>query len=542
MKVHQMDAIGVVVDTSPVGNPDGTLTKAQNALPDFDGERGAIVKRPGWKKFMATAGAGKAGGGIGVPIPLGSAGLNIQNPYTDLTTTLTQLVALITESVAEGTTEELGATFSDDSFIFDFDPADDFDDQDGEDDLEDDFLIVDDSDISASTGAATYPLTYIGVPEGTEVCTRVDLSDSVLDTDAPVSDEIQLIPSDTFAGHEVGVSPISASFYTGLGAIYNGVDTDLQAQGEATLINGKIFYNAFTYTVGTDDPPIRAFDGHTDAIVARLPKNADGTPATAVWSKIAANNKIYVAALNSGVNGSAGGTIVSSVYELDPDTYELQKLGASFPTGFLANRLLWAYGRLWCGAFANSNDTTIAARVYWIRPGIDTAWTLDKTFGVDEHLVSSMVIFQGKIYATIVHWVSGGDPTSITYVRSTTGTWTASDTGAVAHDFFTDAIVWPAEDDNVASPVSAIYVIKFTATNVLIRKFNGTSWTTAATLVSSGERFFSTYMINSANTIVPILWIADSGNTALNSPDGTTFTARLTLGGGQAIVTMPLEI
>jgi hypothetical protein len=47
IKVYDMDLVGVVVDTNPIGEDPASLTKAQNAVPDPIGEAGSIRKRPG---------------------------------------------------------------------------------------------------------------------------------------------------------------------------------------------------------------------------------------------------------------------------------------------------------------------------------------------------------------------------------------------------------------------------------------------------------------------------------------------------------------
>lgn len=81
--IYNLDQIGVIVDTSPLGNSEGSLTKAQNAIADPLGDLGSIRKRPGLKQFNAVAADGEVQGGVSIPINLGSAGPDFQNPFTD---------------------------------------------------------------------------------------------------------------------------------------------------------------------------------------------------------------------------------------------------------------------------------------------------------------------------------------------------------------------------------------------------------------------------------------------------------------------------
>jgi len=110
IKVYNLDSVGVVVDTSPISSSDAALTTAQNAIAEPLGEKGSIRKRPGLKPFNSTAASGQVQGGIGIPIFLGSAGPDFQNPFSDSPMT----VAAYTQA-RYTLTPALGATFGDDS-------------------------------------------------------------------------------------------------------------------------------------------------------------------------------------------------------------------------------------------------------------------------------------------------------------------------------------------------------------------------------------------------------------------------------------------
>ncbi len=121
LRVYGLDSVGLLVDTNPLGNPDAALTKAQNAIPDPAGEAGSIRKRPGLKAFNAVAGSGVVTGGIPVPLFVGGAGPDFNNPWTDIlvsTLALTTPIFVLTQPVLP--------SFEDDSFEFIFDPLEDF--------------------------------------------------------------------------------------------------------------------------------------------------------------------------------------------------------------------------------------------------------------------------------------------------------------------------------------------------------------------------------------------------------------------------------
>lgn len=540
IKVTALDTEGVVVDTSPLAETPGTLVKASNAIPDPTGELGVIVKRPGWKRFIESAMSGIVRGGIAVPFALGSAGPSIANPFTDITLTLTSLITSFTAQTADENTVDLGPTFNDESDFFQWDWVEDFDEDEAEQILDgfdenDLFLIEDEEGVDGTAeSSSVFPLVFVGDgfddTPGLAVFSKVEATDAFDKANVPTDIGIKLTPDEYIRGEDEGMANLIANSPM-MGAIVGK---------PYCTFDGKLYYAEGGYTVGTDFPAIRVYDGYTDEIVCQMPANPDvgaSTPPNTIMWMIAANNRIYVNTFDGGTNNTGGGTVKGSVYELNPSTSALTKLGATFPTGHQPYPLLWAYGRLWCGTMVNSDGDTTPARVYWIRPGIDSAWTLDKTFANDLHIVTGLDVFKGLIYASL-----HGDKVTVggVQVRSVAGTWSSSD--SETNYEYLNLIAWPEANAQVASPAQALYAVSYKndGTSKHVRRFDGSSWSTAlaSTHEDIGESFSSTYVI-SGNAIKPALWlsndVADDGH-AYNTTNGTSWTKRtITLTGSGTV-------
>lgn len=527
IKVYNMDSVGVVVDTSPIGNAPGTLTKSQNAVPEPGGEAGTIVKRPGWKKFMSLSAGSKIGGGVGVPFFLGSAGKNFQNPFTDIDITLSGLITFQRFLEDEDNTTPLGATFSDDSFIFDFDFNFDFDDLEAEDELDeaDLYLVSDAPTDGTETASTSIPFTWVGngedyITPGVEeyvVFLQRDISDGVVNSDptlpAPNGVSLKFFPDET----------VLAEGDASLNDWFNGSEILNSLYGGRSTCNlgGALYYIMGGYAVGTANPTIRRFDGYTDRVVAQAP-NTGPSPAKAIIALLVADGKIYFSTFDGGTNGVSGGTITGSVCEYNPDTNVVVKLGATFPTGHMPYALTWAYGRLWCGTSVNNDGATTAAKVYWIRPGLDSIWTLDKTFANNEHMVMALATFQGQVYAAIWKGAALGVGGSV-QVRSTTGVWTSSD--AVEDEYF-DIRVWPETPDEGVTQY--LYSVSETFPNRLLRRMNGGAWATVSSGLRDGygEVLTPSHVIVS-NTLKPCLFNpndVDGTGKIMNTVTGSSWT------------------
>lgn len=545
IKVDHLDEFGVVVDDDRA--PLGSLSKAQNASANPLGERGAVRKRPGLKRFNGTAGAGTIKGGMGVPLPLGSAGLNIGNPFTDLATTITDYTAQVSP-----TTPKLGGTFDDRSFEYDFDWYFDFSEAEeflGEDPIGAEALqfAAGDSNLGTSDGSVPVPVTFVGDITGTwsislDTALAQDTGNNTTytNTTPPLIFPTGAVRAYNAAGAGTGgVDNTAHPLYD-----FNHASATSKEDGyPVALLNGAIYYAGGTqdYTLDTDAPVLRAYDGYTDRIVARIPNNPDvgsgATVAKAIVSILAANDKLYIATFDGGATGAAGGTVEGSVFEFNPVNRVLIKLGATFPAGHLPYSLAWFYGRLWCGTGVNQINDNEPARIYMIRPGIDTAWTLDKTFLTNECWVTSLKVFQGRLYGSLL-WNDTAAGTAKVVVRGTDATWGTSDSGTTATDGtglargYTSLEVFPQEGGSVTSPTPALFAIRqgisADADTGAVRKYDGSSWSTVDTydFAGSGASNLETTYALSGTSIVPVLWVARGGGLLKNSTNGTSWTDR----------------
>lgn len=421
IKVYGLDEQGVFADTGPVSGPVGSFAKAQNAVPSPPGDSGSIRKRPGLKSFSSAAGSGDVMGGCGIPFFLGSAGPSFVNPFTDQYVVIDSL----TDNSANSSEfpDTVTPTFDDSGFWFNFDWHFDFDESSA-------FPVDDVWDIQvtgplaegvseSATASVVVPLNFIGDFSGNWILGLDDsFSERVANTTTYPNSKILLFPTiGVRADNGLNTYPMYDSW---------GATPSFKGDGYPTAQLNGVMYYVDGSVVGTDGVELRAYDGYVDNGVIALPLVA-GSAGKAIVSVLPVNDVMYISSFDAGTTGAGGGTVRGSVYEFDPDTAFLSRLGAQFPAGHLPYSLLWAYGRLWCGTVVNQLNDTTAAKVYWIRPGIDTAWTLDKTFSNYEALCTSLVVFQGKIYATI-NTSRDTSTTATVYVRSTTGVWTASDT------------------------------------------------------------------------------------------------------------------
>jgi len=562
--VDELDQHGVVVDLDRTGAVSGRLSKAQNAIADPLGEKGSIRKRPGLLAVNATAGNGVVRGGIGVPRLLGSAGPDIGNPFTDIDVTIAQY----TTSIISGTgyVQRLGTTFDDISFWYfwdwneDFSEFEEFPFSSWEDLLEipnptdDLFDITGDGDsilkVSGADVNTIVPVTLFGDVTGFWYLTLDTALTHDTDNDTTYTNTQTLIfPTGSVRAYNAlgsGTGGSSDANYP-LASWFSGASSKEDGYPTCVLHNTLYYAGGYDdYTVGTNAPPLRAYDGYSDRIVARIPRNLDVSSTAepkAIVSLLAANGKVYISTLDGGTNGAAGGTIMGSVYQFDPPTQQLTKLGATFPTGHLPYSLCWAYGRLWCGTSINQLADTEPGRVYWICPDADTTisltgiWTLDKTFSANEAMVNALAVFQGKLYAA-VDYNGTGASNSCVYTRTTAGVWSASDTAAVGTEAtglsrgYSSLLVWPPENASVSSPTSALFAVRHDVTGDAgtgaLRKFNGSTWSTVHTwdFTNTGTSHLDFTYALSSTTIKPVLWLTRGINLFPNSTDGTTWTNR----------------
>ena len=284
--------------------------------------------------------------------------------------------------------------------------------------------------------------------------------------------------------------------------------------GTACVVNNKLIYATDGYSVG-GAAPIRSFDGVTDQEIARVTIGAEGADTAdgyGVMSMLAVGETVYMTIYRRTGGSNAGGYVVS----LNPSTGAIQELGTlTLTADHLPYCLAWHMGRLWMGS-REENLTTAPGQVFWIRPGIDSAWTMDRTmaggFGV-----SFLVSFQGQLFAG---GICGTDDPLIE-VRSSLGVWSTSLTVVNAENSsFMGGVVFQG----------ALYVCLHYLTSLAttIRKFDGTSWSTVFT--GSGGAGVT-------ERAMPSMWIDDTtiyagggganiGAILLTSTDGSSWTNR----------------
>lgn len=202
------------------------------------------------------------------------------------------------------------------------------------------------------------------------------------------------------------------AFATGSAAVFGGFPVG--------TFENKLIYAPGGYTVGTDLPTLRIFDGSSDHEIATLPKTAAAAIPKAVMNILVANGTVYLTTLDS---GSTSADFAGRVFRLDVESGNLVPVGAAFTGGQLPYVLAWHNGRLWVGT--NTSDPTVHGKVYFFRPNVDTAWTLDTTLG--DGGVCSLVSYKGLLYVGC----SGSAATfAKILVRGVDTTYSVSNTGA----------------------------------------------------------------------------------------------------------------
>lgn len=294
-------------------------------------------------------------------------------------------------------------------------------------------------------------------------------------------------------------------------------EVDYWAGNPVTTWKNKIVFANNRYR-GLVTQAVSVFDGTTYREIAQLPINPDvGAAAKGIIHLLGEGEYVYVAVWDA---GTAKASHKGSVYRLSPTTGQWLKLGATFPTGFVPSALCWYLGRLWAGTY--SEDRAESGRVYWIRPGIDSAWTLDHTTTAGQGEIFSLAVYKGELYAA-----TRGDTGTAGLVkkRTTTGTWSTSLTGystARAQGYLSLCTFG-------ANLYAAYY--EYNASS-RISKFDGSSWSTV--LDFSGTQHH--YMLYTDGSIIVA---QDIQNTTANdvlytSANGSSWTDRSSVAGASA--------
>lgn len=284
------------------------------------------------------------------------------------------------------------------------------------------------------------------------------------------------------------------SFATGTASPYGG------HPGPGVMLRQKLVYAGGSYVVGTDYPVVRVFDGLSDRELVRIPPTGSGGIPKAVMSMMTINGVIYLTTLDSGTTHA---DFAGRVFSLDLSAAKLELIGAAFSGGEVPYCLAWHNGRLWCGT--NQQDPAQSGAVYWFRPGIDSVWTQDKVLSTEgQGGATSMISFGGKLFVGCS--AAAGTAAEI-LARSPDGTWAVSFTGPEtdSNNGYPAMTVWPIVQPSLYGEphLFASYWSQDTGSGPdtsLIKKFDGTTWTTSYT--GTGDTLLPFIALANINTVL----------------------------------------
>jgi hypothetical protein len=175
------------------------------------------------------------------------------------------------------------------------------------------------------------------------------------------------------------------------------------------------------------------------------------------------------------------------VFELDPTTGDLKQLGPALSSGTEFNggmpyALVSLGGKLWVGTnYGTAGGQT--PRLYSIRPGTDTSWTLETTFASGFH-VQSLAVYKGELFAGMR--ADGGTAIRL-YKRDNSNALTVSDnTGTTSVNGYGMYTALTVYDGNLFALLYDNGAGVDISERIKVRKFNGTSWSTVYTLDEGG--------------------------------------------------------
>lgn len=296
--------------------------------------------------------------------------------------------------------------------------------------------------------------------------------------------------------------------------------------GCGVVINNTLIYPYGSYTVGTDSPTIRIFDGTTDHLLTTIPKNINGVICKAVVSMISANGVVYVSTLDTGADHTDW---EGRVFELNPDSGDLTELGARFTAGEVPYALAWHMGRLWVGT--NSGSTADGYKVYFFRPNVDTAWTADQTFagGSIYSGITSMLSFQGRLLFAFAVGSAGGFRSAEILAREYDGSLSATtasiDSGATVDNGSAFVSLCEFNNNLYAGYFGGVSGTK----KALIRKWTGSSWSTVYTGSSTTIIPFVQLFVDKSTSTMYAIGGGPSGLAVkqavlLSTTDGSSYT------------------
>ncbi len=198
----------------------------------------------------------------------------------------------------------------------------------------------------------------------------------------------------------------------------------------AVVYRGRAFYAGELDSIGQ----ILCFDGLKEFEFTRLPfgpaaDTAGGTRINAVGMAMG----LFYISINNATTGR--------VYAVDPVTGAASQVGGTFVVADEIVVDVCAYaGRVW---ICTNNDNTKAAHIYSIRPGVDTAWTTERTttdLGASQFRnYNSLAAKGGQLYAATS---APAGFAAIIEKRTAAGSWSTELTaGSSAAAGYYDALV-----------------------------------------------------------------------------------------------------
>jgi IPT/TIG domain len=297
-----------------------------------------------------------------------------------------------------------------------------------------------------------------------------------------------------------------AGFATGNAGVLGG------SPACSVVFNNHIIYAGDDYTVSSSQPTIRIFDGISDRLMTRIPNTSAAVISQGIMSMLLVNGIVYLTTFDSGTNAT---NWAGRVFSFDPLSNTLTQIGADFTGGHLPYALAFHKDWLWLGT--NKGNGT-AGKVYFFRPNIDSAWTLDEDLTASSvGGVDSMASFNGLLYV-------GTDNAAAAFakvlVRADDGTFTTSltATGGTArvNNGFLSMRVYK---DNLYTG----YWNEDTTAVAKVYKFDGSSWTTVYTGSTLTLRpYIVTFFDNN------FMYVIGGGRSLraslIRTTDGTTWT------------------
>lgn len=248
-------------------------------------------------------------------------------------------------------------------------------------------------------------------------------------------------------------------------------------------------------------------------VVLRIPSITATAVALNFPVAMLANEGLIYAAVTTGV-AVGPADVRGSVFRINPLSGLCERLGSEFPADRMPCSLCWYQGKLWAGTYS-LDAAADSGYVYWIRPGIDSDWTLDHTSTAGQGHVLALVVYKELLYGA---FRGSNTLASLVKVRSTAGVWSTSLTGAATttNQWFLSLVVF-------GTNLYASYYKHDATATATIHKFDNSSWTTVTT-----PAIVTPYMLFAGKDLLVIYSMIPGTAGAYSSTDGTSWTSRTT--------------